>query len=104
MNEFLMGLCSYLALQTQQGNNACHQAIKAGYYQSPLKSYIDSEQSYYEKEGTALYYSLPLHTPLSAASLLTYNLYKREFKIPIDSHINLEYNNTSYACNLTWGF
>lgn len=104
MNELLMSLCSYMALQGS-GNQACHTAVDQAYNISALKPIVDTQQKQLEKEGTALYSSLPLHEPLSAASFLTYEAYKKDFKLPLTNSINLEYSNFNvYTCNLKWSF
>jgi len=104
MNDLLVGLCSYLALNGQ-GTNACHTAVNQAYNISALKPIVDTQQKQLEKEGTALYSSLPLHTPLGAMSFLSYEAYKKDFKIPLTSSINVEYSNfNAYTCNLKWSF
>jgi len=105
MNDLLVGICSYMAINTSNGTNACHTAVNQMYNISSIKPIFDQEQHQLEAEGAALYQSLPGHTPLGAASFLTYDIYKKDFKIPLSNHINLEYYNyNTETCNLHWEF
>ena len=104
MNELLVGLCSYLALNGQS-NQACHVAINQAYNISALKPMVDTQQAHLEKAGTAVYSSLPLHDALGAVSLLGYEIYQKDLKLPLTNSINLEYSNfNTYTCNLKWSF
>ncbi len=104
MNELLVGLCSYMALSSQS-NQACHVAINQAYNISALKPIVDTQQAHLEKAGTAVYSSLPLHDTLGAISLLGYEIYQKDLKLPLTNSINLEYSNfNAYTCNLKWEF
>lgn len=97
-----MQLCTQYMLSGT--NRACSQAIPYFYPRAgALYSTIEAESKSVEKWGTGLYNDLPLNKPLGALSLLGYETFKHDYKIPVSSHINLEYNG-SYSCNLHWEF
>jgi len=102
MNELVLSLCSYLAFQGS-GNVACTTSAPLVYGRTPLKPFIDSQQSYIEARGTALFDILPAHKPLGAMVLIGNDIYKKDYKIPLDNHVFLEYNG-SYTCNLHWSW
>jgi hypothetical protein len=105
MNDLLIGLCSYLAIQSTQGNTACRTTVGQAYNISALKPIVNTESKQLEKEGLALYQSLPGRTSLGAMSFLSYEVYKKDFKVPLTNSINLEYNNFNiYSCNLKWSW
>lgn len=83
---------------------ACNKAIMAAYIQSGTQSVVDAQQHAIERSGQSLYESLPFNKPLSAISLLGYSVYKKDIKIPLYNHVDLEYSNSSYTCNIHWGF
>jgi len=93
-----------MALQGS-GVNACHSAITASYTQSGVKSILDEEQHYLEKRGATLYSQIPYNAPLSAMLFLGKDIKEKDFKIPLDNHVNLEYSGfNAYTCNLRWEF
>src|SRR5271166_5941271 len=98
MNDLLIGLCTYLSLGAQS-DQACRVTINQAYNISSVKPLIDTQQAHLEKQGLALYSALPLHDLTGAISLLAYEAYKKDFKLPLTNNINLEYNG-SYICNL----
>ena len=101
MNDFLIGLCQYLALQGP-GNTACQKAITATYAQTGAKTYIDTQQKQVETYGANLYTQLPYNQSLGAIGYVGYSIYKNDYKLPLSNHIFLEYNGTQYTCNLKW--
>ena len=104
MGDLLISLCSYMALQGS-GVNACHSAVTASYIQSGIKPVLDEEQHYFEKRSAALYSQIPYNHPLGAIFLLGKDIKEKDFKIPLDNHVNLEYINfNAYTCNLRWEF
>lgn len=105
MNELLVGLCSYLSIQSSNGTQACHAAISSAYTQSSIKPLLDREQKELEQEGLSIYSTLPYNKPLGATLFLANDIYKKDYKIAVASHIDLEYTNYSeYKCTLSWGF
>jgi hypothetical protein len=104
MSELFIGLCSYLALQSN-ADKACRTASGQAYNQSILRPYFDEEQKRAESWGLGLYTSLPYNKPLGAVALIGYESYKKDFKIYLTNSINLEYSNfNAYTCNLKWEF
>jgi hypothetical protein len=104
MNELLMSLCSYMALQAN-GDKACRVATNQLYSQSSIKLELDARQKDVEQYSLGIYNNLPLNKPLGAVSIFGYELYKKDIKVPLTSNINLEYSNfNTYTCNLIWRF
>ena len=104
MNDLLVGICGYLALQGNQ-INACHTAINQTYNISSYKPMFDARQKELEKYSQELYEEMPLKAPISALSAVIYETVKKDYKIPISNHVNLEYTNfNTGTCNLKWEF
>lgn len=102
MEQLLLQLCSSYMLSG--GIQACNKVMPIAYQHSgAFYSTIESESKSIEKWGTNIYNELPYNKPLGALSLLGYETIKRDYKIPVSSHINLEYNG-KYSCNLHWEF
>jgi hypothetical protein len=105
MSDLLIGLCSYFTLQSGMQTNACHTAITQIYTISPIKQPIEAEEQYIANYGKNLYMQIPLHDPLGAIFFIGNDIYKKDYKIPLYNHVDLEYSNyTNYTCNLHWSF
>lgn len=104
MNDLLMGLCTYMALQAN-GEKACRTATDQAYNQSSIKPQLEAKQKELERYGLGVYETLPLNKPIGAISAIGYEAYKKDFKLPLTNRINLEYSNfNKYTCNLKWEF
>lgn len=104
MNELLVGLCGYLAF-SGSGNTACRVTTSQVYNQSIVKTYFDGEQHELERYGLGIYHTVPLNQPLGFAATFGYEVYKKDFKLPLTNNVNVEYSNSNtYTCNLTWSF
>lgn len=99
-----MGLCMYMGLQTS-GEKACRAATNQAYNQSDLKPELEARQKELEHYGLGVYKGIPFNDELGAVSVLGYEAYKKDFKLPLTNRINLEYNNfNTYTFNFKWEF
>lgn len=103
MNELFLNFCTYMSFQGS-GYNGCRTAITQSYNQSELKPIADQEQHYWEHYGTTVYESLPMNKPLGAIVFVSYDLYKKECKLSLSNHIEMQYSNNTYNLNLKWSF
>jgi hypothetical protein len=102
MEQLLLQLCSSYMLSG--GIQACNKVMPIAYQHSgAFYSTIEDESKYIEKQANFLYESLPYNKPIGALAYIGYDIYKNDYKIPVSSHINLEYNG-KYSCNLHWEF
>ena len=97
-----MQLCTTYALYGTKP--ACNQAVPYFYQRSgAFYSISESETKYWTQQGMDIYNSIPYNKALGAVAYIGYSIDKNDYKIPVSSHINLEYNG-KYSCNLHWEF
>lgn len=77
-------------------------AINQAYSVSDMKIMVDTEQKYFETYGKSVYDRIPLNNVWGATLFIGYSVSKKECRLPINSNIEVGYNNGQYSLNFKW--